>query len=285
MKNQTLNIGRFLTYFRFQINLLGRGYLLAYTAALFIGLTVSITLIAVDCSSNYEHSFPEELQGVVLFGFGVLSVMIGTRMYARLGKREYLMGFLTVPASHLEKTIVSFLLSFVFPALICLMCYLVCEQAMLAYFRNHALPPDASSGMLYLRNYYGQPLWRLMFDLGVSEYAVLFMMSIYLAVHSFFIMGSLIFRKFSFILTSISLALLIFFSVSLVILLSIGILGNDRISHLDGYILSLGRRVFGTEFVSLEDREVFIFLSTLFLSTSAVIWIVTHLKLKEKEAV
>ena len=208
-------------------------------------------------------------------------------MYARLNKREAMIGFLTVPASHFEKTVVSFILSFIVPMVVCLLFYLICEQAMFAYFKSHALPFESSEyysyGDMHELRYYGISLWSQILDMLDTKMVIALVISVYLGIHSFYVMGSLIFRRFSFVLTSISLGLLIFTSVSLVILLSFGILGKERIHRTEEYAFHLVQKGFGTEYYRITEEYILSCVVGVFLITSAVLWSVTYLKLKEKE--
>ncbi len=287
MSNQFFSFSRFGKYFKFQIKLLGRGYVLAYAAALIISLIVAITLVAVDLSDHYPRPFQNEYQAIVLFGLGVVSVLMGTWMYARLNKREAMIGFLTVPASHFEKTVVSFILSFIVPMVVCILFYLICEQAMFAYFRSHALPFESADfynyGRMHELHYYGESLWKQILDLPITKLTLALVISIYLGIHSFYVLGSLIFRRFSFVLTSISLGLLIFVSVSLVILLSYSILGRERVYRVDDYAFHLVQKWFGPASYRVNDEILLSAVVVVFLITSAVLWSVTYLKLKEKE--
>jgi hypothetical protein len=287
MTNQFFSPRRFLKYFRFQLNLLGKGYLLAYAAALMISLIVAILLVAVDMSDKYARPFQQEYQAIVLFGLGVVSILIGTWMYARLNKKESIIGFLSVPSSHFEKTVASFILSFVIPAILCLFFYLICEQAMFAYFRSHCLPYVPNEYYRFAADekwrYYGVSMWRQILEMSDTKVFIAFFVSLYFAIHSFFVLGSLIFRRFSFVLTSISFGLLIFFSVALAVLLSYGILGADKIYLIDRYSNHILLQWFGTKGYR-ESEHILIYGSAgIFMLTALVLWCTTHLKLTEKE--
>ncbi|MFM9984670.1 MAG: hypothetical protein ACKVOK_05515 [Flavobacteriales bacterium] len=287
MSNQFFSFSRFAKYFRFQLNLLGRGYALAYAAALIISLIVAIILVAVELSGRYPRKFPDEFQAIVLFGLGVISVLIGTWMFARLNRREAMIGFLTIPTSQFEKTVLAFLFSFVVPTAVCAFFYLICEQVMFAYFKSHAIPFLETDYSLYNEKaemrYYGIALWTQIVEMPYSKLFILLIGGIYSTIHSFYILGSLFYRRFSFVLTSISVGLLIFGNVALAILLSFGILKEERMRYFDEYAVHLSQKWFGSS-LYLEDEMPLLYVLTFAIILAVVVlWSAIYLKLKEKE--
>lgn len=289
MSNQFFKLNRFGLYFRLQVKLLGKGYLLAYLAAFILALLVGIILVSIGISEDASRPFQEEFQILVLFGLGLISILIGTWMFARLNKPESIMGFLAVPASHFEKTLTAFILSFIAPATLCLTIFLVTEQAMFGYFRVFADPFNTGDIESYLNlerledMYYGKTLWWHLIQEKDAKFIVSMVISIYLAIHSFYVMGSLAFRRFSFVFTSLSLGLTIFISVALVVLLALGIIKPELLLYLDYYIDDLSVDWFGEEARNSNESLILYFIPCLFLLTAGVLWVATYLKLKEKE--
>ena len=169
-----------------------------FSALALIGI---LGLVLLFWFNNSGNSFKEEsLYMIFTFGMYLAGGVFASMSFSMLGEKEKGTYWLAFPASHLEKLLCILLYNVVFFTLVYCACFLLLKTVAFTYIQS-LIKTDP------LRYH-----WRYM-DWGINsnDFSVAFpyFMYAFFAVQAFYVLGSVYFARFSFVLTTVIGAVLI----------------------------------------------------------------------------
>ncbi|MDB5247264.1 MAG: hypothetical protein JWQ40_1658 [Segetibacter sp.] len=212
----------------------------------------------------------EETYGIFLFGLFIAGTVFASMSFNMLGSKDKGIYWLSVPATHLEKLICTiFYTTALFTLAYCLVFYIVKSLAIVflaEFIKKH--PGSSYREMTDFKNGFGSVIKYFIYG--------------YFAVQSLYLLGSVYFRRYSFIITTVAGAFLIFVFAYYMTRIHDNMLGAvswDLISVRkadkaikDGYML-----------YSVSPTVAGIFKYTIQFVWVPVFWVATWFRLKEKE--
>ena len=256
--NNIFSLPRFLMLFKKHLFEKGKEYLLSI-------LTLTIILIGLLAFVAYQNAsgLKEELQEVTFVISIILSGMIFTSMiFPDLSDKRKSTIYLTLPASHLEKYLVTWIFS-----------YLIFQLVFTAVFYL-ATAIVLNIGINEIGNE------NTVFNIFDSQNKVYQVFYVYLLAHSLMFYGAVYFRKKHLISTIFSLfligVLLSFFNKLLLsLMIKSEVLTTPPFSSLN-FIENQSR-------YNLEAEKSSVFVITLLALITGILWISAFYRLKEKE--
>ncbi len=271
---------RFAKLWRLHIKQFGSGYfmmLLGFSLLCLViwGIGNSILI------ANHDR-FEEALQAL----FGIVLVYIapllfGMWYYGKLGKNEGLISFLTVPASHFEKFLLSILWSLVLPLCTGILVYHLLEFLMMTMHQLLATEPSTYREYYNSRPFHGERILQSLIDERNSKFMVFCGFCVYLILNGFLVFSSIFFRKYMVFKTALLATIIM--TLSGFILYMIFTTIDVRESHITNY----AEYIYGNEIEPerwMHRIEAFakIIFSVLGIS-GIVFWIATYMQLTERE--
>jgi hypothetical protein len=221
--------------------------------------------------SNAGPNYNEETTYIIfLVGLFISGSIFASMSFSVLGSREKGIYWLSIPATHLEKLICTiFYSTVVFTAIYCLSFYTVKSIGIAFldnYVKNH--PNTSYKPLKDLDNEFGQML-------AIMIYA-------FYAVQALYLLGSVFFSRYSFIITTVAGALIIFAFV-----FYLSTLEQEMLLDANWDLIEL-RRPNETEkdsyfLYSVSPTVKDIFLNTVKYMWAPIFWLATWFKLKEKQ--
>ena len=246
-------------------------YLLSVLA--FVGLFIAWFLFVL--LTDPHKPMAEGLQQVTYF-FSLFAVgtLYASQQFSDLGSKAKATNYLLVPASHLEKLLCALFYT-VLVFFVAFTTAFYSADAVMVFAANAvaALPSETSP----VTNVFSAA------DIGLDWNRNIYLLLIFFALQSAFLLGSIYFSNYSFIKTSIALAILFFAFFTLFYLYSEALLPDGGYSHgfLTSYRVSDGMGE--SKLVQLPgwigDALRFLFLYAI----TPLLWLTTYHRLKEKE--
>lgn len=270
--NNTFDISRFYKLVRRQWLSNGKEYLLI------VGVLLAVFLYFYGDFAYEAFYNPDNLDVEIIFRkfrgtrlalFIILGVLyltyIASSSYSRYGKSSSVIPEILLPASQLEKFLNSWLFSFVFAFAVYIILFLLVDISFMSYIRGHF-----TSAYTY---YWGdqkivEDNLAYFSNIITNEHVGMkYWYTIAVVLNAFFMLGGIFFSKLQFIKSIVSFALYILVFALLIFLI-------QRFMF-DGQILLEGNHS--------VDHPVLIS-SILGWSLSIFLWVITFVRLKEKEA-
>jgi hypothetical protein len=258
--NNTFNLTRFISYFKKHTVDNGKTYLLS--TVVLIGILIVSLFFVVAMGNGYLST---DWQMTVLMSCTILGGSIFTSLtFAELGSTKKAIPVLTLPVSHLEKYLVSWIYTYIIFLFICIGAFYLVDSIAIGFST-----PTKYSGPSKL------------LDLTGKETSGLLLISIFTQCHALAFWGAIYFDKLHFVK-----AAFVFF----IALLGFNLLSKALISALtDGHV---GSTVFfqGSDLIVNGQRY---FISTgdsinrfgviIFIVVALLLWASAYFRLKEKQ--
>jgi hypothetical protein len=272
---------RFMKLWRLHLKQFGSGYLM-----MLLGFTLLCAVIwgignaiVIGNHDRFEEAFQ------ALFGFVLVYIaplLFGMWYYGRLGKNEGLISFLTVPASHFEKFILSILWCLVLPLCTGILVYHILEFSMMTMHKILAVEPPNYRTYSYNSPFHGEHVLRMMIDEAHTKFMIFAGVCVYLVLNGFLVFSSIFFRKYMVFKTALLATIIITLSLFIVYVILESTDVNE--SHLVNY----AEYIFGTGAESEPGYwnriEAFVKIIFCALGISGIIfWITTYMQLTERE--
>lgn len=235
--------------------------------ALFALLAIIFTFWISASGPNFRE---EETYIIFLFGLFIAGSVFASISFNMLGSKDKGIYWLGVPATHLEKLICTiFYTTIVFTIAYCL-CFYIVKMLAIAFLSEYMkkLPGSTYTELTDFKHGFGS--------------VIKFFIYGYFAVQSLYLLGSVYFSRYSFIITTVASAFIIFVFVYYLSRIHdnmLGPVGWDLISAKkwdagvkDGYFL-----------YSISPTVANIFKYLVQFAWAPLFWIVTWFRLKEKE--
>lgn len=243
-----------------------RLYLFSLLALLSLHSLIFIFWI-VDAGPNYTE---EVTYFIFLVGLFIAGTIFASMSFSVLGSREKGIYWLGIPATHLEKLICPiFYSTIVFTVIYCLSFFVV-KSLSIAFLENYV---SSHPGTSY------RPLKGLDNEFGGM---VKFMVYAFFAVQALYLLGSVYFSRYSFIITTVVGALTLFLFV-----FYLSTVEQEMLSDWNWDLVEL-KRPNGTEkdsylLYSVSPTVKEIFINMVKYMWAPVFWLVTWFRLKEKQ--
>ena len=244
-----------------------------FSALALIGI---LGLVLLFWFNNSDNSFKEEsLYMIFTFGIYIAGGVFASMSFNMLGEKEKGTYWLSFPASHLEKLLCILLYNVVFFTLVYCACFLLLKTAAFSNIQN------------LIKTNPQQYHWRYM-DWGTNSndfsVAFPFFMYAFFAVQAFYVLGSVYFARFSFVLTTVVGAILIAGFMWYTVYLSKNMFPNGYAwqgNHVRRYINIQGTYNYSRYELSGMSYEVLSFIVKFIWAP--VFWIAAWYRLKEKQ--
>jgi len=263
----TFNFSRLLQLIRKQWIENSKLYLFSVLALLgMLGLIMILWVI-----SDGRHYSEDSLYIIFLFGLFIAGAVFASMSFSMLGSKEKGTYWLSFPASHLEKLLCMIFYNVVVFTIVYCVCFFLVKSAALAYV--NALVVD-NPGKYTIR--------RSVWDSDRSFLGIVpYFLYGFFAVQAFYLLGSVYFPRYSFVVTTIVGSVLIFlfsyYSVELIQSTLDGYSWNgDHVRKYTGDYSTYQRYN-----LSPVAREVAGFIAK--YAWAPVFWVVTWYRLKEKQ--
>ena len=256
--NNLFSLPRFLMLFRKHMLEKSKEYLLS-TLTLTIIITALLSFIAYKDSSGLR----EDMQGVAFVISIILSGIIFTsKIFSDLGNKKKSTNYLMLPASHLEKYLVNWSLSYIFFQVVFIVVFYLATFIVLSFRINEIGNSNRVFNILDTQN---------------NIYLIFL---VYLAVHSFMFFGSIKYRKNHFIKT-----IFLLFSFASLFSLFNWILSSLIISPkiLTSFPLTSLRFIEDGKYYNITHASNTVIAVSLTIIVSALLWLSAFYRLKEKE--
>lgn len=280
--NQIFSLNRWLLIIRKHWSENQKKYtlgLLALTGIMIVWFIFNIIMQPYDAMDDTIQ------YGTYFVGLFIVGCLYGSTLFSELSSKPKGINYLSVPASHFEKTLSALL----YGVVVFFVCYTVifyvadfimvkiANAVSYAYWEKHHSDGQAFSPRKVVNVFWGnERAGRVSINI-----AFLFILA-YFAIQSAFILGSVYFEKFSFIKTALALIAVFLF----IIVFTNKVLGSftPSGSFNDGFSIY---HLYGTgdtdKIIRLPEWINSIVLFLLKYAFAPVFWIVTYFRLKEKE--
>jgi hypothetical protein len=271
---------RFMKLWRLHLKQFGSGYLMMLLG---FGLLCLViwgigTSIAISNHDRFEEAFQ------ALFGFVLVYIaplLFGMWYYGKLGKNEGLISFLTVPASHFEKFLLSIFWCLILPLCTGILVYHILEFLMMSMHQLLAVESPDHPTYNYYRPFHGEHVLKMMIDEKHTKFMVFAGFCVYLILNGFMVFSSIFFRKYMVFKTALLATMIMTLSGFILYLMVTTIDINER------DLINYAEYICGTEDTSRNwnlhiEASVKIVFSVLGIS-GIVFWIATYMQLTERE--
>jgi hypothetical protein len=245
-----------------------RLYLMSVFALLGL-LGIVFVFWAATTGSHYSE---EALYIIGLFGLFITGSIFASTAFNMLGSKDKGIYWISFPASHFEKFLATWFFNFVIFSVAYLMCFLLLKTAAESYVQTLIKENP-------LRYEYRRLDWNNENGLG----AVLpNFISAFFVVQAAFLLGSVAFKRFSFIITIVLIAVFLFLFIYFVSKVAIyGLPGYNwnLFSLREGYVQ--GEDTYKEYLTAPFIKEGILFFLRFLIAP--VLWFITWVKLKEKQ--
>ncbi|RYF92892.1 MAG: hypothetical protein EOO00_06795 [Chitinophagaceae bacterium] len=239
-----------------------------YSVLALLGMLGLVTILWVISDSN---SYSEDsLYIIFIFGLFIAGTVFAATSFSMLGSKEKGTYWLSFPASHLEKLICMIFYNVILFTIVYCLCFLLVRALGVAYVSSLV---DKYPGIYTFRRSSWDPQHSF---LGVVPY----LLYVFFAVQSFYLLGSVYFSRYAFIVTTIAGSVLIFlFFFSSVNLIEESLDGYSFAGdHLRKYTDDMNYQRYD---LSPVMRESILFFGKYIWAP--VFWVVAWFRLKEKQ--
>jgi hypothetical protein len=240
-----------------------------YSVLALLGMLGLVTILWVLSDANTYSE--DSLYIIFVFGLFIAGTVFAAMSFSMLGNKEKGTYWLSFPASHLEKLICMIFYNVIVFTVVYLLCFLLVRGLAVAYVNSLV---EQHPGIYSFR----RSTWNSNESfLGIVPY----LLYTFFAVQSFYLLGSVYFSRYSFVVTTIVGSVLIF----LFIYYSVNLIEGS----LDGYAFGGDNiREYTNDFSSYKryDLPAAMRESILFLAKymwAPVFWVVAWFRLKEKQ--
>lgn len=238
-----------------------RLYLIS-TLALLGLLSLAFTFWITVAGPNYQE---EETYFIFLFGLFLAGAIFASMSFNMLGRKDKGIYWLGIPATHLEKLVCTILFSVVLFFIVYCLCFYLVKSIALTYL-------DSRVGAIYTEMHGSNDGFGSVFK---------YFLYAYFAVQSLYLLGSVYFSRYSFIVTTVVGALVMFLFVYYITQI-------DRFMEPDSWELFTVKRadanVQDSYFLySVSPTVVDIIKYAVQFLWVPVFWVATWYRLKEKE--
>ena len=217
-------------------------------------------------------TYAEEATYVIfIFGLFIAGSIFASMAFNMLGSKDKGIYWLSVPATHLEKLICTIFYSIILFTIVYCLCFYIVKSISIAFLQNYIKthPGNSYSPMKDFEHGFGA--------------AIKYFIYAYFAIQSLYLLGSVYFSRYSFVVTTVVGALLVFafgfYISSIHDNMFTGIRGWDMISIRkaddsvdNGYFL-----------YSVSPTVAKIFKYTVQFAWAPLFWVVTWFRLREKQ--
>ena len=251
-----------------------RFYILSALAL--IGILGLVLLFWFNTSGNYVKNFKEEdLYIIFTFGMYIVGGVFASMSFSMLGEKEKGTYWLSFPASHLEKMLCIVLYNVIFFTLVYCACFLLLKTVAFTYIQNLIKTEPSRYHWQYMNR-----------GINSNDFSVAFpyFMYAFFAVQAFYVLGSVYFARFSFVLTTVVGIILIAGFMWYAVYLSKNILPNNydwQGNHVRRYVNTIGTYDYSRYELSGTLAEAFWFIVKFIWAP--VFWIAAWYRLKEKQ--
>jgi hypothetical protein len=266
----TFSFSRLLQLLRKQWIENARFYILSALAL--IGILGIVLVFWFNASGN---SFKEEsLYIIFTFGIYIAGGVFASMSFSMLGEKEKGTYWLAIPASHFEKLLCILLYNVVFFTLVYCACFLLLKTVAFTYIQNLIATNPTKYHWRYMD-------WRE----NSNDFSVVFsyFMYAFFAVQSFYVLGSIYFVRFSFVLTTVVVAVLIGGFMWYAIYLSRNMLPNNynwNGNHVTTHVSDNGFQSSRYDLPGLLSQAFSLIVKFVW---APVFWIATWYRLREKQ--
>lgn len=245
----------------------------AIIAFLILSLSTWLILISILIANDADFAMGLQIFLFVINGF-IFPILASGWFYGRLNSTERQISFLVVPATHLEKHLLSTIMGFLLPIALGILSYYIGEIISIA-LHNKLAQPFREFGQ-YHSEFYGVPLFKIILD---SDYTTLICISYAgflgfgMAFLQFFTLHFTRFALFKILLLLLALTLII--SVYIYLTLETMDISDNALFAYTRY-LAKGWSPNGRGY----ETEILLFVVPCLLS-AVVLWVASYIRLKE----
>ena len=233
--------------------------------ALFGLLALVFTFWISAAGPNYHE---EQTYMIFVFGLFISGSIFASMSFNMLGSKDKGIYWLSIPATHLEKLICTiFYTTLVFTLAYC-MCFFVVKSIAL-YFLTAFIEKHPGNSYSEIQDY------EQGFAAGIKYFLYL-----YFAVQSLYLLGSVYFSRYSFVITTVVGSAIIFAVVYYIIQIQQSMQGNWSLVTLRKYDAAM-KDSYMLYSISPTIRDILKY--TFQLAWAPVFWVVTWFRLREKE--
>lgn len=238
-----------------------------FSALALFGLLALVFAFWLYGANPYYHE--ESMYIIFIFGLFIAGSIFASMSFGMLGSKDKGMYWLSVPATHFEKLICTILFSVVLFALVYCLCFYLVKSASLAFIEGYMKThPEVTYSKIN--------------NSGNFTEAIRYMIYGYFAVQSLYLLGSIYFSRYSFIVTTVVGAAIIFafgFYVSQIQDRMLGSVGWDFITARQSEPGMEG----SYKLYSVSPAFSKICIYAIQFMWAPLFWIATWYRLKEKE--
>ncbi len=261
----------------------GRKYLMS----LLVIAGIFVAWFSLQLLGNRDWSMSEDVQfGAYFFGLFAIGSFYASIIFSDLNNKSNGTNFLSLPASHLEKTIVAWLFSFVFFYIAYTSVFYIVDiafvkianQLLATRMHENATAAAIQNSMSKVTNVFMQ---RENMDVNMMQYFHLG----FIALQAIFFLGSVYFTKYNFIKTAVVCIAFMFITFLYFYFI-------DKTLHSDNHITFHNGLIQWQEWInSGSDRKIYSLSNTvsnvlIFLFKFAwapILWFISYKRLQEKE--
>lgn len=224
-------------------------------------------------AANGGPRYNEEAAYIIgLFGLFITGAIFASTAFNMLGSKDKGIYWISFPASHLEKFLATWFFNFLIFSVVYLVCFLLLKTGVESYIQ--ALTDKDPGKYAYKR-----VNWN---DKDGINAALPYFISAFFAVQAAFLLGSVAFKRFSFIITIVIIAAFLFLFIYYVSKIANNALANynwNLFSLRDPYIR--GEETYKEYTLSPVIKESIQFFLKFLIAP--FLWLITWVKLKEKQ--
>lgn len=245
-----------------------RMYLMSVFALLGL-LGIVFVFWAANGGSHYSE---EALYVIGLFGLFITGSIFASTAFNMLGSRDRGIYWISFPASHFEKFLATWFFNFVVFSIVYLLCFFLLKTAAESYVQT-LINEDP------VKYTYKKLEWKNENGMGT---AIPYFMSAFFVVQAAFLLGSVAFKRFSFIITMVLIAVFMFlfiYYVSKIATIGFPDYNFNIFSLREPYVR--GKETYKEYLLSPAIKESVLFFLKYLIAP--FLWFITWIKLKEKQ--